>query len=89
VVPFAMRDSSRSVGMSRKIVKLCDTIVLTLWHGVLLAVRNDDGSGSATFTLAPGAGATAYWINAGSSVGGSQPGILPQILFCENARWAD
>ena len=37
VISFTVRDSSRGVGMGSKVVELCDSIVRTLWHGVLLA----------------------------------------------------
>ena len=35
VISFAVRDSSRGMGMGSKVVELCDSIVRTLWHGVL------------------------------------------------------
>jgi hypothetical protein len=36
VISFTVRDSSRDVGVGRKVVELCDSIV-RLWHGALLA----------------------------------------------------
>jgi hypothetical protein len=41
VICFTVCDSSRGVSVGRKVVKLCNSIVRTLWHGVLLNRLND------------------------------------------------
>lgn len=43
VICFPVCDRSRLVSVGRKVVELCDSIVRTLWHGVLLSRLDDDG----------------------------------------------
>ncbi len=43
VICFTVRDSGRGMGVGSKVVEFCDSIVRTLWHGVLLNRLDDRG----------------------------------------------
>jgi hypothetical protein len=42
VISLTVRDSSGGVGVGRQVMKFCDSIVRTLWHGVLLGRLDDE-----------------------------------------------
>ncbi len=42
MISFTVRDSGRGMGVGGKVVEFCDSIVRTLWHGVLLSRLDDD-----------------------------------------------
>jgi len=52
MICFAVRDSGRGMGVRGKIVQLCDSIVRTLWHGVLLSGLHNVGSLSRRVSVA-------------------------------------
>jgi hypothetical protein len=37
VISLTVRDGSGGVGVGRQVMEFCDSIVRTLWHGVLLS----------------------------------------------------